>query len=99
MTASPNSDFWCLDALRGTLSTNRTDGGTLTDQEPAGLPGPKPGEPFLRGPIPLWWLDKAGRLPGRVLHVAILLWQEAGCRKCRKVRVNLSAGKMGLSRN
>ena len=48
-------------------------------------PRHQPGERFLKGPIPWSWLQRAGRLPGRALQVAILLWKEAGCRKCRTV--------------
>lgn len=29
---------------------------------------------FLRGPIPLNWLSKAARLPGKTLNVGLALW-------------------------
>jgi hypothetical protein len=41
------------------------------------------GEKFLKGPIPWPWLERAFLLPGKALHVALLLWREAGCRRCR----------------
>ena len=31
-------------------------------------------EKFIMGPIPLVWLIKAAQLPGKVLHVALILW-------------------------
>lgn len=33
---------------------------------------------FLKGPIPLEWLCTAARLPGRALHVGVLVWFRAG---------------------
>jgi hypothetical protein len=60
-------------------------------------PHHKPGEAFLKGPIPWSWLEAAMRLPGKALHVAVLLWQEAGCRKGRTVRFRLShAARLGM---
>jgi hypothetical protein len=53
----------------------------LTENSPKFCPDPqlkKPprhrsGEKFLKGPIPLLWLIQAGRLPGKALHVGLLL--------------------------
>jgi hypothetical protein len=42
------------------------------------IPRHRPGEKFLRGPIPWKWLIRAGRLPGKALQVGLLLWQAAG---------------------
>ncbi len=36
--------------------------------------GPK----FVKGPIPYAWLERAGRLPGKALHVALGLWWMTG---------------------
>lgn len=30
-------------------------------------------EPFLRGPIPIAWLTRAARLPGKAIHVALAI--------------------------
>src|SRR5262249_6697444 len=49
------------------------------------------GGKFLKGPIPWLWLMQAGQLPGKALHVALLLWKEAGCLKSRTVRFRLPA--------
>lgn len=40
---------------------------------------------FLRGPIPLPWLQKAARLPGKSLHVAMLIWFRVGCERSNEV--------------
>src|SRR5262245_40438261 len=52
-------------------------------------PRHRQGERFLKGPIPWTWLDRAGRLPGKALRVALTLWQEAGFTKNRTVRLCL----------
>jgi hypothetical protein len=38
---------------------------------------------FLRGPIPLPWLEQAARLPGKALAVALALWFRAGVTSSR----------------
>ncbi|HEY7311901.1 MAG TPA: hypothetical protein VH643_21235 [Gemmataceae bacterium] len=48
------------------------------------------GEAFLKGPIPWSWLERACRLPGKALHVPLLLWKEAGCRNSRTVTLCLA---------
>jgi hypothetical protein len=63
------------------------------------LPRHRPGEPFLKGPIPWYWLAIAARLPGKAVQVSLLLWKEAGCRKCRVVPFCLAQGAdIGVSR-
>jgi DNA-binding transcriptional ArsR family regulator len=53
---------------------------------------------FLKGPIPWNWLVRAMSLPGRSLHVAIVLWQLAGMRKSKSVPLSLSKmGSYGVS--
>src|SRR5215831_13441617 len=60
-------------------------------------PRHQPGEPFLKGPVPWPWLTTAARLPGKALHVAVLLWREAGCRDSRAVAFCLSrVGELGV---
>lgn len=51
------------------------------------IPRPAPGELFLRGPIPLIWLATAARLPGKALHVGLLVWFEAGLRKGASIKL------------
>jgi DNA-binding transcriptional ArsR family regulator len=62
------------------------------------LPRHKAGERFLKGPIPWNWLQSAAGLPGRALHIGVLLWQKAGCEKSGKIKFCLAHAKdLGLS--
>ena len=40
---------------------------------------------FLKGPIPWPWLARAAKLPGRALHVGLVLWFRAGLARGRTV--------------
>jgi len=64
-------------------------------------PRHRPGERFLRGPIPWDWLTKAARQPGRALHVALELWRWAGIKRTREISLSLSgaARELGTSRS
>jgi DNA-binding transcriptional ArsR family regulator len=53
-------------------------------------PRHRPGEKFLKGPIPWSWITAAAALRGKALLVGLDLWREAGCRKARTVPLNLS---------
>jgi hypothetical protein len=33
---------------------------------------------FVRGPIPLWWVERASRLPGKALAVGMAIWFKSG---------------------
>ena len=61
-------------------------------EEPAkkitGLPRHKPGEKFLKGPIPWIWLTAAASLPGKALHVAIALWFMASVKRSGTVALS-----------
>ena len=50
-------------------------------------PRNKPGEWFIKGPIPGRWLSLAAKEPGKTLHVSLALWYEAGLTKRRTVRL------------
>jgi hypothetical protein len=50
-------------------------------------------EPFLCGPVPMGWLYSAGSLPGKTLHVSLLLWHEVGCHKSRTIRFHISKAR------
>ena len=65
-------------------------GAAVQNPEPGSLRRFSKGELFLRGPIPWVWLERAMRLPGRALHVALFLWLKAGIIKSALVTVNLS---------
>jgi hypothetical protein len=58
------------------------------------------GAPFLNGPIPPPWLEAAARLPGRSLHVGIVLWYVAGLSgSCSVYLSNSLCSRFGLGRN
>ena len=71
------------------------------------VPRHRRGELFVQGPVPWTWLTAAARLPGRALHVGIVLWLESGLRKSaivslsqrrlRDLGVERHAGYRGLS--
>ncbi len=61
-------------------------------------PRHKPGEMFLKGPIPWEWLEKAARLPGRALAVALVAWHLRGLRRSSTFRLEPSKVRsLGLS--
>ncbi len=71
----------------------------LTRQWPKKPPRHRLGEKFLKGPIPWDWLLRAFALSGKALHVALLLWREAGCRRTRTVTLCLGGSlPEGLNR-
>ena len=49
------------------------------------VPRHKPGDKFLKGPIPWRWLATAAQQPGRALHVGFALWFLAGLNRTRTV--------------
>jgi DNA-binding transcriptional ArsR family regulator len=56
-------------------------------------------ELFFKGPVPWSWLESAGALPGKALHVAIRLWYEAGLAGSSEVEFSMtSMARMGASR-
>jgi hypothetical protein len=78
----------------------------LTDGEAAGLAGANgrrrssqpPGQQFLRGPVPLAWLDQAARLRGKALALGLILWFRSGLRGgCRKVTLCQEHALLGLN--
>ena len=64
------------------------------------LPRHNKGEGFLKGPIPLGWLEVASRLPGKSLHAGLALWYAAGLTRSASVPLsNISGIRFGLDRN
>lgn len=43
--------------------------------------------PFLKGPVPLEWLNKAAILPGKALNVAIAIWWLQGMAKGKSLKL------------
>jgi hypothetical protein len=64
---------------------------------PTRPPRHAPGCRFLKGPIPWVWLDYAARLPGKSLALGLVLWQEAGYRRHRTVKLCLRRAGLGIS--
>jgi DNA-binding MarR family transcriptional regulator len=56
---------------------------------------------FIKGPLPLNWLIRAGQLPGKSLHVGLVLWYQAGLTKSTEVRCPMSmlTKQMAVSRH
>jgi hypothetical protein len=64
------------------------------------LPRHGTGEAFLKGPIPLSWLEHAGGLPGKALHVGLALWFRAGMLGEDWIKVsNALVSRLGVERN
>ena len=49
---------------------------------------------FIRGPLPMSWLARAARLPGKALHVGLLLWFRVGCERSNVVRLTRRHGDL-----
>lgn len=62
-------------------------------------PRHRPGDRFLKGPIPLDWLTKASMLPGKSLQVGLAVWFRAGTTKSREVALTRAlAAEFGVDR-
>ena len=62
-------------------------------------PRHRPGQEFLRGPIPLSWLRTAAVLPGKALAVGLGLWFKVGATNQGEVKMSTRLlNKLGLSR-
>jgi hypothetical protein len=65
-----------------------------------GPPRHKPGQLFLKGPIPQIWLSRAASLPGKSLHVGLSVWFLAGMTKSRSVRLSARVSRaFGVDRH
>ena len=56
--------------------------------------------PFLKGPIPMDWLNAAAKLPGKTLNVGIAIWWLAGMSKDTAFKLRRRAlDQLGVSRD
>ena len=56
--------------------------------------------PFLKGPIPMTWLNAAAKLPGKTLNVGIAIWWLAGMSKTTAFKLTgKSLKQLGVSRD
>ncbi len=63
------------------------------------LSHPRQHTPFIKGPIPLAWVQQAAKLPGRTLHLGMTLWYLAGVRRSNKGAVSYKVAEhFGLNR-
>ena len=83
-----------IDVDRLRVSRSNFQGGKIKP------PTHKFGEHFLKGPIPLAWLEEAARLPGKSLHAGVALWYAAGRAKSAAIPLsNIASLHFGLDRN
>jgi hypothetical protein len=55
---------------------------------------------FLRGPISLTWLERAARLPGRALHVALAIRHQSALERTQTVALpNKQLAEFGVDRD
>jgi hypothetical protein len=78
--------------------------GTTYKPAPTGKGYPKKtrpkGEKFIRGPLPHWWMCRAGQLPGAALHVGLILWHMAFIKNSLAVNLtSASLQEMGVGKN
>lgn len=58
------------------------------------------GERFLKGPVPMRWLNAAGCLPGKAVQVAVCIWHLSGLTKSLEVKVTSKyLREMGVTRH
>src|SRR5688500_11375531 len=87
-----------FDVKRLSLGSGKSEVGKPRAKEKA--PRPKPGEKFLKGPVPLSWLESAAHLPGKSLHLGNALWFLAGLKKTRSVILSRSVLQLfGIDRS
>jgi hypothetical protein len=72
------------------LDSLRLGGAPPPSGAAARMPRHRPGEAFLKGPIPLQWLARAVSLTGKALHVAIAIWFLAGMKRLPTVSLQPS---------
>lgn len=54
---------------------------------------------FLKGPIPMTWLNIAGNLPGKALHIGIALWHWSWIRRTKTFKLPTHVyGDLGVGR-
>ena len=66
---------------------------TGTAKASAQPPRPRPGEHFLKGPVPMGWLQIAATQADQSMAVAIFIWYMAGVK--RSTEFALPTGKVG----
>jgi hypothetical protein len=61
-------------------------------------PRHKPGEKFIKGPVPWTWVRRAAQFKGRALAVGMLIWRQAGIAGANPVKLCLGwAAELGIN--
>ena len=56
--------------------------------------------PFLKGPIPLAWLNEAAKLPGKAINLGLAIWWLAGMAQTKTFKLTGKAlDQLGVSRD
>ena len=63
-------------------------------------PAPEKSAGFIKGPLPLAWVQQAAGMPGKTLQVGLTLWYLSGLQKSPTVRLaSKPLEAMGVSRD
>ena len=56
--------------------------------------------PFLKGPIPMAWLNEAAKLPGKAINLGLAIWWLAGMAQTKTFKLTGKAlDQLGVSRD
>ena len=57
-------------------------------------------DPFLKGPIPMAWLNEAAKLPGKAINLGLAIWWLAGMAQTKTFKLTGKAlAQLGVSRD
>lgn len=63
-------------------------------------PAPERSAGFIKGPLPLDWMQQAAQMPGKTLQVGLTLWYLSGLQKSKTVKLATKPlAAMGVSRD
>jgi hypothetical protein len=65
--------------------------------KPVRPPRHRPGDWFVKGPVPWRWVEAMAQLPGKAWALSWVLWREAGRNNSRTVKLCLSCVGLGVS--
>ena len=69
-------------------------------EQPCCCTGSGDEDALLAGPIPKPWFELAARLPGKSLHLALMMWCAASLAKSRRIPIsNVAALVFGIDRS
>ena len=73
---------------RADLNKLRMDGAAPIVKSTTRFPISRRTGKFIKGPIPLDWIIKAGRCKGRAFHVGMMLWYLSGLNKSITIKLS-----------